>query len=75
MCYFFTGQQSIVELMEVLEHRKHEAILFTFKQVVCQYEHVRVCMCSFFTTAISELCSKWDEPPIYVFEILVLFLV
>ena len=31
---FYTfSQQSIVELMEVLEHRKHEAILFTFKQV------------------------------------------
>ncbi len=25
--------EAIVELMEVLEHRKHEAIQFTFKQV------------------------------------------
>ncbi|XP_028403208.1 structural maintenance of chromosomes protein 3-like [Dendronephthya gigantea] len=27
------GYSAITELMEVLEHRKHEAILFTFKQV------------------------------------------
>ena len=32
MVVFF--RQSIVDLMDVLEHRKHEAILFTFKQVL-----------------------------------------
>lgn len=30
VCLFY---QSIVDLMDVLEQRKHEAILFTFKQV------------------------------------------
>lgn len=34
------GYQSIVELMEVLEHRKHEAILFTFKQVTHYFTEV-----------------------------------
>lgn len=28
--------QAIVELMDVLEQRKHEAIQFTFKQVSCK---------------------------------------
>ena len=28
------GNQKIMDLMEVLEQRKYEAILFTFKQVV-----------------------------------------
>lgn len=30
---FVYRQQAIVDLMDVLEQRKHEAILFTFKQV------------------------------------------
>ena len=32
-CSFLFCFQSIVDLMDVLEQRKHEAILFTFKQV------------------------------------------
>ena len=33
--------QSIIDLIDVLEQRKHEAIQFTFKQV-------RLCCCAFF---------------------------
>ena len=33
LCLVYLFYQSIVDLMDVLEQRKHEAILFTFKQV------------------------------------------